>query len=228
MDAAEVTYSVGRWRLLDELRAEAAAMMEPLVEAHVEPLVYGSIARGDAKRGSDIDIYMPSPPSPTLIEAALERRGVRLTHREIIQATPSYAAKAYLYTGDRRGYSYPLVDLKPNEAEFYAFAGSLSHGGLAQGRRVPGVDKRLMLIEPTAEGHRESPVKGQEGPVASKLGVDIRIVLERVRTLERRGRVGRTGVYLKRELSGDEDVSTVFNELASGKPALRRRLRKRK
>jgi predicted nucleotidyltransferase len=228
MDAAEVTYSEGRWRLLDELRAEAVERMEPLVEAHFEPLVYGSIARGDVKRGSDIDIYVPSPPSPTLIEAALERRGVTLIHREIIQATPSYAAKVYLYTGDRRGYSYPLVDLKPNEAEFYAFAGSLSHRGLTQGLRVPGVDKRLMLIEPTAEGHKESPVKGQEGPVASKLGVDIRIVLERVRTLERRDKVGRTGVYLKRELAGDEDVSTVFNELADSKPALRRRLRKRK
>jgi predicted nucleotidyltransferase len=63
--------------------------------------------------------------------------------------------------------------------------------------------------------------------VAARLGVDIRVVLERVRTLERRGRVGRTGVYVKRELAPDEDVSTVFMELAEGRPALRRRLRKR-
>jgi predicted nucleotidyltransferase len=39
--------------------------------------------------------------------------------------------------------------------------------------------------------------------------------------------VGRTGVYVKRELAPDEDVSTVFMELAEGRPALRRRLRKR-
>jgi predicted nucleotidyltransferase len=58
--------------------------------------------------------------------------------------------------------------------------------------------------------------------------VDTRIVLERVRTLERRVKVGRTGVYLKRELTGEEDVSTVFMELANSKAALRRRLRKKR
>jgi len=224
----EVTYGEAHWRLLEGLRAEALSMVRPLVAAHLEPIVYGSIARGDVNQRSDVDIYVPRPPAPALLEAALERGGVRLTSREIIQATPSYVAKAYLYTGERRGYSYPLVDPRPSEAEFYSFAGALDHQGLLQGLRVPGVDKRLMLIEPTDAGHAESPVKGVEGAVAAKLGVDIRIVLERVRTLERRGRVGRTGVYLKRELSWDEDVSTVFMELAESRPALRRRLRKRR
>ena len=224
----EVTYTGAHWRLLDGLRAEALDMVRPLVEAHMGPLIYGSIARGDVNSRSDIDVYIPSPPSPALLEAALERGGVALTRREIIQATPSYAAKAYLYTGDRRSYSYPLVDLRPSEAEFYSFAGALDHRGLQRGLRVPGVDKRLMLIEPTAAGHSESPVKGVEGLVAAKLGVDTRIVMERVRTLERREKVGRTGVYLKRELGHDEDVSTVFKELAEGRAPLRRRLRKRK
>jgi predicted nucleotidyltransferase len=227
LDGLEVTYGEARWRLLEALRREALGMLRPLVAAHLEPLVYGSMARGDVNPRSDVDVYVPRPPAPAVLEAALERAGIRIAHREIVQATPSYAAKAYLYTGDRRGYSYPLVELRPSEAEFYAFAGALDHRGLLQGLRAPGVDKRLMLIEPTEAGHAESPVKGVEGAVAARLGVDIRVVLERVRTLERRGRVGRTGVYVKRELAPDEDVSTVFMELAEGRPALRRRLRKR-
>lgn len=228
MDGVEVTYTEAHWALLRALRAEAGHMMEPLVRAHMGPLAYGSVARGDVTERSDVDIFLPSPPAPAIVEAALERQGVRFIGREIVQATPSYAAKAYLYTDDRRGYSYPLVDLKPNEAEFYSFAGAINYGQLQEDRRVPGVDKRLKLIEPTETGHTETPVKGAEGIVAVKLRVDTRIVVERIRTLERRTRVGRTGVYLKRELSEDEDISTVFKELANSKAALRRRLRKRK
>jgi len=93
------------------------------------------------------------------------------------------------------------------------------------GLRVPGVDKRLMLIEPTPGGHVESHVAGREGEVAKLLGVGINIVLERVRTLERRRRVGRTGVYLKRVLSPEESFSEVLRELSLSRPALRRRTR---
>ena len=221
----EVRYAEERWRLLKGLRSMAAEMMRPLDYVHVETLVYGSIARGDVSPGSDIDIFIPSPPAPAIIEAALDRAGITPASREIVQATPSYAAKAYIYLDDLRGYSFPLVDLRPNESEFYAFAGSLSLARLEEGVRVPGVDKRLMLIEPTAEGHVESPIASSEGRVAKLLGVDTRIVRERVRTLERRRRVGRTGVYLKRALSPEEGFGEVFRELSRSRPALRRRLR---
>ncbi len=228
MDEMYVEYSEGRWRLLRELRAEAVEMMTPLHEAHIDAAVYGSIARGDAREGSDVDVWIPSPPSPTVVQAVLERRGVCIRRREIIQATPSYAAKAYLYTEPSRGYSLALVKLRASEAEFYRFAGSLGIRGLKTGERVPGVDKRLMLIEPTETGHRESTVQGQEGRVAGLLGVDTRIVQERVRTLERRGKVGRTGVYIKRVLADDEDFGAVFEDLAASKPALRRRMRQKR
>ena len=225
MDELHVEYTEDHWRLLRLLRAEAAEMMRPLYEAHIEAVVYGSIARGDVSEGSDVDIWMPSPPSPTFVQAVLERRGVRIRRREIIQATPSYAAKAYLYTEPDRGYSLPLVKLRASEAEFYRYAGSLGYRELQAGGRVPGVDKRLMLIEPTETGHRESSVQGMEGYVAGRLGVETRIVQERVRTLERRGKVGRTGVYIKRVLADDEDFGAVFRQLAASKPALRRRIR---
>lgn len=228
MDEIHVEYTEGRWRLLRTLRAEAEEMMRPLHEAHIDAAVYGSIARGDVRDGSDIDIWMASPPSPTVVQAVLERRGARIRRREIIQATPSYAAKAYLYTEPDRGYSLPLVELRASEAEFYRFAGSLRYPQLQTLARVPGVDKRLMLIEPTETGHRESTIQGREGRVAGLLGVDIKIVQERVRTLERRGKVGRTGVYIKRVLADDEDFGAVFEDLAASKPALRRRIRQKR
>jgi hypothetical protein len=225
LDELNVEYTDAHWRLLRLLRAEAAEMMKPLHEAHIEAVVYGSIARGDVGEGSDVDVWIPSPPSPTFVQAILERSGVHVRRREIIQATPSYAAKAYLYTEPDRGYSLPLVRLRASEAEFYRYAGSLGYHELKADARVPGVDKRLMLIEPTETGHRESSIQGREGYVAGLLGVENRIVQERVRTLERRGKVGRTGVYIKRVLADDEDFGAVFRHLAASKPALRRRIR---
>lgn len=228
MDEVHVEYTEAHRRLLRMLRAETEEMMRPLHEAYIDAVVYGSIARGDVREGSDIDIWITSSPSPTVVQAVLERRGVRIRRREIIQATPSYAAKAYLYLETDRGYSLPLVELRASEAEFYRFAGSLSYPRLQTGARVPGVDKRLMLIEPTETGHRESTIQGREGRVAGLLGVDIMIVQERVRTLERRGKVGRTGVYIKRVLADDENFGAVFEDLVMSKPALRRRMRQKR
>ncbi len=223
-ERVEVTYDEGRWVFLRSLRGEAAALMRPLAAAHIECLVYGSLARGDVKPTSDVDIFIPSPPAPELVEAALERAGIRATEREIVQATPGYAAKGYIYTGDRRGYSFPLVRLLPAERDFYGFAGSVTLKQLDVGVRVPGVDKRLMLIEPTPRGHVESPVAGREGQVARLLGVDTRIVSERVRTLERRRSVGRTGVFLKHSLEPGEGFGEALHRLSLGRPAVRKRM----
>jgi len=122
-ERVEIVYDRGRWRLFNAMRREAAAMMAPLRAAHIDCLAYGSLARGDVSDGSDIDVFIPGQQSPTIVEAALERHGVRPTGREIVQATPGYAAKAYIYTAELRGYSLPLVELRPTEREFYSFAG---------------------------------------------------------------------------------------------------------
>ena len=63
--------------------------------------------------------------------------------------------------------------------------------------------------------------------MAKKLGVDTRIVFQRERTLKRREKVGRTGVYIKRQLAPDESFGAVFNQLAKSDSAIRRRLRKK-
>jgi predicted nucleotidyltransferase len=223
----QVIYTEKHWETLARLRSIALDMMKPLVDAHVYCILYGSIARGDTSETSDIDVYLPNPPSPTIIEAALESSGRRFSKREIVQATPSYAAKAYIYLDELKSYSFPLVPLKPSEEDFTGFAGRISYDEALQNQRVPGVNKDLVFIEPNEQGHTETPIKGIEGFVAKKLGVDTVIVYQRERTLERRMRVGRTGVYIKRELSPDESFSMVFNDIANSNAAIRRRLRKK-
>jgi predicted nucleotidyltransferase len=205
----------------------ALEMMRPLSLAHIQCFGYGSIARGDVSWDSDIDVFMPNPPAPAIIEAVLSRTGKHFVRREIVQATPNYVAKGHLYIDDLRTYSFPLVGLRSIEKEFYSFAGNIHFSQLLKGVRVPGVDKRLMLIEPVDNGHIESPVRGRAGIVAKILNVDINIVNQRVRILERRSKVGRTGVYLKYALSPDESFGEVLNALARSRPALRRRIRKK-
>jgi predicted nucleotidyltransferase len=117
-----------------------------------------------------------------------------------------------MYTQERRGYSFPLVSLLPAEREFYNFAGSINLKQLESELRVPGVDKRLMLIQPTSLGHVESTIAGREGEVARLLSVDPRIVEERVRILERRRTVGRTGVYMKHLLAFFNVANGVIQE----------------
>jgi predicted nucleotidyltransferase len=225
METANIEYTNEDWQILKELREEASLMMHPLTIAHIHCIVYGSLARGDVKRTSDIDVFIPSIYSSVIIEAILSRNGRQFISRQIIQATPSYAAKAYLFISEDRGYSFPLVDLKVNEKEFYKFAGSNTYQQLKKGLRVSGVDKRLMLIEPTKKGHLETPVIGNEGRVAKMLGINLSTIRDRVRTLKRREKVGRTGVYLKRELSPEEAFGEVFVQLSRSRPAIRRRIR---
>lgn len=224
-DNIEVEYTQEHWELLSRLRDEAQALTRPLAEAHIEALVYGSIARGDVHIGSDVDVFIPSPPAPTILEILINRTGIQTAHREIIQATPTYAAKGYIHAAENRSYSFPLVQLRTHEREFYDFAGSLTPKQLQDGTRVPGVDKHLKLIEPTERGHTETPIQGREGVVAKTLGVGVTIVLDRVRTLQRRERIGRTGVYIKRPLAPDETFGDVYQQLARTRPALRRRMR---
>jgi len=82
-----------------------------------------------------------------------------------------------------------------------------------------------MLIEPTVEGHVESAVVGREEGVANLLGVSVNTVLDRVRALLRRDEVGRTGVFIERELAPDETFEQVLKKLADKNPAVRRRVK---
>jgi len=220
-----VVYDEKRWKLLQKLREKAAKIMHALENSSLHCIVHGSIARGDVTAKSDIDIFIPNPPSSFMVETALEKAGIPINRRIIVQATPSYAVKAYIEIEEKVSVSFPLVKLRPLEREFYKFGGEINLQMLKENRRVPGVDKRLMLIEPTEDGHVESSVIGREEHVAKLLKLSTDIVLDRVHALTRRDKVGRTGVFLERELAPEENFEAVLKRLADKNPAIRRRIR---
>lgn len=221
----DVVYDAGHWALLESLRIRAAEIMGALERSLLEAVVHGSIARGDVSLDSDVDVFVPSQVSSLAVETALENAGILVNRRLVVQATPKYAMKGYVEVGDDVSVSFPLMKMRRVEREFYRFGGVASAEELEEGLRVPGVDKRLMLIRPTTGGHRESTIVGREGHVARTLGVSAETVLDRVNALLRRNKVGRTGVFVKRELSSDETFEMVVKKLADKNPAVRRRLR---
>ena len=221
----EVIYDRGRWKLLRQLRSKALDIMETLEACHLQSIVHGSIARGDVSETSDIDIFLPSSPSSFSIETCLERSGFTAVNRTVVQATPIYALKGCIELDMRTSLSFPLVKLRSVEKDFYRFGGEASISALKEEKRVLGVDKRLMLIEPTADGHVESAVVGQEEAVANLLGVSLNTVLDRVHALIRRDEIGRTGVFIEKELAPDETFEQALKKLADKNPAVRRRTR---
>jgi len=224
-ERVEVIYDKRRWELLRELRSKAVQLMEILDRAHLRSIVHGSIARGDVSEESDIDVFLPNPASSFVLETVLERSNVPVNRRIVVQATPLYAVKGYMEIDKQRCVSFPLLKLRPVEKDFYRFGGEASLSMLRKDVRVSGVDKRLMLIEPTPEGHVESAVVGREETIAHVLGVSLNTVLDRVHALLRRDEVGRTGVFIERELSPDETFEMVLRKLADQNPAVRRRLK---
>jgi len=221
----EVVYEKRRWNLLKELRSKAVQIMEVLDKSHLNSIVHGSVARGDVSEKSDIDVFLLDPPSSFIIETTLQRGGLSINRRLVVQATPLYAMKGYIEMDKQRCVSFPLVKLRPVERDFYRFGGEASLQVLREDKRVRGVDKRLMLIEPTPEGHVESSIVDREGEVASILGISLNTVYDRAHALLRRDEVGRTGVFIKRELSADETFEMVLKRLADENPAVRRRLK---
>jgi hypothetical protein len=220
----EVLYDEDRWCLLKELRAYAIGLMKALQQMKIYSIVHGSVARGDVTYKSDVDVFVPYTIPYYLVEEALNVAGITVRQKVIVQATPSYAVKGYLEIDERTAVSFPLSKLRGAEYDFYKFGGCIDLTGLNQKKRVLGVDKRLMLIEPTPRGHIESSIIGREEIVAKLLNVSVRIVRERVRTLLRRERVGRTGVFLKKILKPNEDFGSVLKGLARDIPSLRKRL----
>ena len=222
----EVIYSADRWSKLSELRHRAIELMERLNQIGVEVLIHGSLCRGDVSERSDVDIYLPRVLPSFSVEFALTEAGYQIIHRELVHATPFHAIKAHIYLPKNSIVTFPLTNPAPIELEFYQFGGCLDQIALKEERRVPGVDKRLFLIEPIQEGHVESPVIGNEMIVAKKVGVSLKIVKERVKILMRRDEVGRTGVYLKRQLAPEETFESVLKHISDRDPVVRRRVQK--
>lgn len=223
-DSIRVTYTPERWKLLNILREKACNIMRILESEGLPCVVHGSVARGDVNEKSDIDIMIPIPVPSFKVEFALLKGGFNFYFREIVQATPRHAIKGYIYLDELTVISFPLTQLSRLEREFYKFGGELTLAQLERGIRVPGVDKRLMLIIPRPYGHDEVSVIGRESEVARIIGVSIDIVKERVFVLTRRDEKGRTGVYIRRTLTPEETFEGALMKLASEYPILRRKL----
>jgi hypothetical protein len=197
--------------------------MAALAASHLNSVVHGSMARGDVKEGSDVDIFIAEVQSSFMVETALEKAKIPISTRFLVQATPNYAMKAHIEIDDVVSVSFPLMEMRRVEREFYRYGGEADLTQLQADARVAGVDKRLMLIEPTATGHVESSIVGREENVAKLLGISAETVLDRVHALTRRDSVGRTGVFIKRELAPDETFEGVLKRLVEANPAVRRR-----
>jgi predicted nucleotidyltransferase len=111
------------------------------------------------------------------------------------------------------------------QREFYRFGGQTNLSELKADMRVVGIDKRLMLIEPTQTGHVESSIVGREEATSKILGISTQTVLNRVHTLLRRDEIGRTGIYIKKELAPQETFELAMKKLVETNPAVRRRIK---
>jgi predicted nucleotidyltransferase len=229
-DRVEIVYTDDTWKLFKEKRRRAIQIMEYLSLYNIRSFVHGSVARGFVSRESDVDIVIPYVLPSFSVELALsERLGINaFQNREIVQATPYHTPKAHITLDELTIVTFPLTILRSQEHEFYAFGGKLDLNGLKTGKRVPGVDKRLVLIEPSEHGHIEWPIIGRESEAARLIGVRMNIVEERIKILLRRDEIGRTGTYLKHILRNDEIFEEVFKKIVDSDPVVRRRIRKGK
>ena len=122
-DYKEVTYNSERWALLRDYRAKATGIMTALDAFRLQTQVHGSVARGDVNKNSDIDIFIAEPQSSFLVETALEKAGIPINARLLVQATPTYAMKAHIEVDARTSVSFPLMHMRRVEREFYKFGG---------------------------------------------------------------------------------------------------------
>ena len=228
-EKAHVVYSTSHWERLESLRGRAAKVITALASWSRMAITHGSVARGDVDDKSDVDVLIPSTVNIQLVETALENSGFTITSREIAQATPSHSPKAHLFLDleQTTSVTIPLTPFRSLETEFYAFGGTVNLRQIHEKTRSPGCTKKLLLIEPTADGHFESPILGRESEVARLLGVSVAIVNERSRVLTRRDTIGRTGIYLRMPVRDGESFEEVLRSKTDSDPAVRRTLRKR-
>lgn len=213
----EIVYNDEHWKLLKDKRHRAIEILENLRQLGIEGYVYGSIARGDVKRDSDIDIIVFNPD-------ILKLELIPHHHKFIVQATPSSTPKAYISLDieEKEVISFPLNKLKRKEIEFYQFGGIISLEDLLKEKRVPGVNKNLELIIPTELGHIQLPLHGNEDYAVKLLKISHDTILERERLLERREERGHTGVFLKYELDRDESFEYAIRNLIKNNKFFRR------
>ncbi|MFP3227609.1 MAG: nucleotidyltransferase domain-containing protein [Caldisphaera sp.] len=225
-DGQEIIYDNKRWEIYKNKRKRALDIISSLQDISNSIIIVGSVARGDVKESSDLDIIIMDLIRPYKLEYILEKKGYTIFKKEIVQATPNYAPKAYIYLDSdyKEVISFPLAKLNSNELEFYYWGGQINKDGILKDKRVPGVNKNLKLIIPTNMGHFEYPIFDREAEVSRILNIKIETVMERERVLSRRKEIGRTGVFLKYEVPYNEPLDESIKFLIKKNQFFRKRL----
>jgi hypothetical protein len=139
-------------------------------------------------------------------------------------ATPTDTVKLYIYLNELESITLPLSKFDRKSKEFYDFGGKINLDQLYNNIRVPGIDKRLVLIQPNSEGYEESSIIGSEHLAAKQLNVSIDLINERKRVLLKREKFGKTGVFLKRQIEINESTEDVLKKLAKRNSIARKKL----
>ena len=219
-----IVYSDRDWQILNTKRKRAIDLLEMFTKEGLNPYVYGSIARGNVHEGSDIDLIFIQQIPSYRVELALNKNGFENYFREIIMATPKDSIKLYIHLSELESITVPMSDLDKKVLEFYDFGGKVDLSQMKADVRVPGIDKRLVLIKPNSQGHEEFSIIDNEAEAAKTVGISIETLNERKKVLFRREKHGRTGVFLKRELEINESTEEVLKNLASKKSIVRKKL----
>jgi hypothetical protein len=222
-----VTYSENHLKLLHQKRERSKLLLEMFAKKGLNPFLYGSIARGDIHTDSDIDIVLIQLIAPYQIEIILDKNGFNNYHREIIMATPAGTLKLYIYLTELESITIPLSKFDKKSREFYDFGGKINLNQIKNSIRVPGIDKRLVLIQPVSDGHEEYSIIGNEHLAAKQLNVSIEVINERKKVLLKREKFGKTGVFLKRPIEMNETIEDVLKKLANKKSIVRKKLLQR-
>lgn len=222
-----VKYSENHLKLLQQKRERSKTLLEMFAKEGLNPFIYGSIARGDIHNDSDIDMVLIQSIAPYQIEIILEKNGFNNYFREIIMATPADTLKLYIYLNELESITIPLSKFNKKSSEFYDFGGKINLNQIINRIRVPGINKRLVLIQPTSDGHEEYSIIGNENLAAKQLSVSINLINERKRVLLRREKFGKTGVFLKRSIGVGETTELVLKKLSNKHTIVRKKLLKR-
>jgi len=217
-----ITYTEKDWNLLKSKRENALTILN-LFERFL-PYLYGSIARGNVHEDSDIDVIFLNQIPPFQIEMVLEKHGITNYYKEIIMATPQDSIRLYIHLSELECITVPLTRLEKNNLQFYDFGGKIDLNQLKQDIRVPGIDKRLVFIKPTSNGHEELSLIGNEHLAAKEIGISINSVNERVKVLLRREKHGRTGVFFKKQMDASESTEEALKKLADKHSLVRKKL----